>query len=137
MRGRFRTRLALTFLRVVIGLVFITHGMPKLIAGASGIGGMLSQAGIPLAGFLGWAVTLLEVGGGALFALGIWTRPIALLLTLHLAAGIGLVHAPQGWFVVGPGQGGIEYNVVLIAALVAVSFSIQGYGLGRRGEDRE
>ncbi len=34
--------------------------------------------------------------------------------------GIVLVHAPAGWFVVGHGRNGMEYSVLLIAALLCV-----------------
>lgn len=76
------------------------------------------------------ALTLLRV------ALGIFTRWIGLLLVVHMAVGILLVHGPQGWYVVGPGHGGAEYNAVKIVALLTVMISIRGYGLGAGREDR-
>lgn len=136
MKGTFRTKLALTVLRIVLGIVFITHGWPKLMGGVAGTGDFLAQMGIPLAGLVAWGLTLLEVGGGALLVLGIATRPIALLLAVHMLAGLILVHAPQGWYVVGPGQGGAEFNLVLLTALLTITVAVQGYGLGRgRDED--
>lgn len=134
MKGTFRTKLALTVLRIVLGIVFITHGWPKLIGGVAGTGEFLAQMGIPLAGLVAWGLTLLEVGGGALLALGIATRPIALLLAVHMLAGLFLVHAPQGWYVVGPGQGGAEFNLVLLTALLTITVAVRGYGLGRGRE---
>ncbi len=40
--------------------------------------------------------------------------------------GIILVHAPNGWYVVGPGAGGVEFNVVLIASLLMLVFGGPG-----------
>jgi len=37
-----------------------------------------------------------------------------------LGAGIWISHARHGWFVVGPGENGMEYSVTLIACLSAV-----------------
>ena len=42
---------------------------------------------------------------------------------VQLAAGIWLVHAPNGWFVVGGGRNGVEYSVCLIAGFVALVLS--------------
>jgi hypothetical protein len=36
------------------------------------------------------------------------------------AAGIALVHAPEGWFVVGLGRNGMEYSVLLISSLLLI-----------------
>ena len=44
-------------------------------------------------------------------------------------AGIVLVHAPAGWFVVGLGRNGMEYSVLLIACLLLVGWQ----ALPRRG----
>jgi putative oxidoreductase len=46
--------------------------------------------------------------------LGLW-------FVLQLLTGIVLVHARFGWFVVGPHTGGMEYSVLLIAALLVVA----------------
>jgi putative oxidoreductase len=37
--------------------------------------------------------------------------------------GIILVHAKEGWFVVGAGRNGVEYSVLLIAVFVALAIS--------------
>ncbi|MCE2994142.1 MAG: hypothetical protein LW863_01000 [Flammeovirgaceae bacterium] len=39
-----------------------------------------------------------------------------------LVMGIALVHLKDGWFVVGGGRNGIEYNVVLISVLVFIMY---------------
>jgi len=37
-----------------------------------------------------------------------------------LVMGIILVHFKEGWFVVGGGQNGVEYNFLLICVLLAI-----------------
>ena len=41
----------------------------------------------------------------------------------ELVAGIVMVHARAGWFVVGSGRNGVEYSVVLIVSLTAVGWT--------------
>ena len=42
---------------------------------------------------------------------------------VQLAAGIALVHAREGWFVVGLGRNGVEFSVLLIGCLVALALA--------------
>lgn len=116
-------------LRMTLGVVFLSHGLPKLLGGASGMGEFLSQLGVPLAGVVAWSVASLEVAGGAFLLLGVLVTPAAVLLALHMFAGIVLVHGGNGWYVVGPGQGGTEFNVVLIAGLLALILTGEGPSL--------
>lgn len=112
--------LGLAILRVTLGVIFITHGLPKLMGGVGGFQGMLADMGVPLAGLAAWVVTLLEVGGGLALIAGFLVTPFALLLSIHMLMGIFLVHLSNGWFVVGGGQGGAEFNVLLIAGLLTL-----------------
>lgn len=114
----------LAILRVTLGVIFLTHGVPKLLGGVGGLQGMLDGMGVPLAGLAAWVVTLLEVGGGLGLVAGFLVTPFAALLSFHMLMGIFLVHLEAGWYVLG-GQaqhppGGVEFNVLLIAGLVTL-----------------
>ena len=61
----------------------------------------------------------------ACLALGVCVRPIAILLMLVYATGIALLHAHEGWFVVGAGRNGSEYSVLLIASLALIAAAIR------------
>lgn len=124
----------LGILRVIAGIIFITHGWPKLFAGGvNGLAGMLGGRGFPLPLAWAWSVTLLETVGGLLLVLGIFTVPIALLFAIEMVFAMALVHAANGWYVIGPGQGGVEFNVILIAALLALALAGPGaWALGNR-----
>lgn len=125
---------ALAFLRVVTGVVFISHGWPKLAGGIEQTAGMFGQLGIPLPTIAAWAVALLETFGGLALILGALTAPIALLLAIHMVVGLVLVHLPA-WYVIGPGTGGSEFNVLLIAVLLTIVAAGPGAAaLGSRGE---
>lgn len=112
---------SLTILRVVVGLIFVMHGYPKLFAGGMpGTIEMFGQLGIPLPVVAAWLVAILETVGGLALILGIFVTPVAILLGIHMLTGIFLVHLPNGFYVIGPGQGGFEFNLLLIAALITL-----------------
>lgn len=120
MNRGFNPELGLAILRVTLGVVFVSHGLPKLLGGVGALQGMLGDMGVPVSGLVAWLVTFLEVGGGLALLVGFLVTPFALLLSFHMLMGLLLVHLPEGWYVVGPGQGGAEFNTLLIAALLTL-----------------
>ena len=119
--------LGLAILRVVTGVIFVAHGAPKLFGGGvEGLAGMLGNLGVPLASVAAWGVTLLEFFGGLALIAGFLVAPVAVLLAVHMLMGIVLVHAGNGFYVVGPGQGGVEFNLILTASLLALIFAGAG-----------
>lgn len=134
-----RASAGLAILRLTVGVIFLSHGIPKLLGGIPGTADFLGQVGVPAPGLAAWAVALLEVGGGLLLILGLLVVPVAILFVIHMALGIVLVHLAQGWYVVGPGQGGAEFNTLLIAASVALALGGPGLwavGGGSAGDAR-
>jgi putative oxidoreductase len=83
-------------LRIVAGCLFCQHGLPKLFGGfgAAAPAELLSQIG--LAG-------VLEVGGGALIAVGLFVRPIAFILSGEMAVAYFQAHLPRGFWPVANG----------------------------------
>ena len=117
-------RRALLALRIGVALLLIAHGIARASLGiVDDFGGFLDAIGFPFGVALAWAITVFEIVGGAVLAWGRWVRPIALVFALELAMGIALVHAQEGWFVVGAGRNGMEYSVLLIAVLLAVAYA--------------
>ncbi len=118
------SRDALTALRVVVSLLLIVHGIARVVLGiVDDFGVFLAGVGFPLGAVLAWAVTVLEIAGGGLLAAGKWIRPLALYFAAQLVLGIVLVHAREGWFVVGAGRNGMEYSVLLIVVLLALAYA--------------
>lgn len=125
-RGGFHPDLGLAILRVVLGVTFIAHGAPRLVGGVGGLAGMLEGLGFPEPLAWAWLVTLLEFFGGLLLVVGLLVTPVALLFCIEMLLGIILVHSANGWYVIGAGTGGVEFNVLLIASLLALVFGGPG-----------
>ena len=127
-------RAGLTLVRVAAAVVMLVHGVARACLGiVDDFGLVLGRWGFPAGTALAWAITLVEIAGGAALALGFLVRPLALWFALQLAAGIYLVHGPAGWFVVGAGRNGAEYSVLLIVCLIAVILADEAaYRLGGR-----
>src|SRR5215207_6119899 len=88
--------IALSLLRVVAGLMFMQHGAQKLF-------GALLPADQPFTGgpdmfSMMWVAGILELGGGLLLALGLFTRLVAFLLAGQMAVAYFTVHNPQNFW---------------------------------------
>ncbi|MCA9764482.1 MAG: DoxX family protein [Gemmatimonadetes bacterium] len=123
-----RERTALLTLRVAVATILVIHGSYRALhAGyVAGFGEFLTSTGVPLGGSIAVAITAGEIVGGLALAAGRLVVPLALLFAAELAVGIVMVHAPEGWFVVGGGRNGMEYSVLLIVVLLAVAWGNAG-----------
>ena len=84
---------ALSVLRIFTGLMIIEHGMAKLI----GFPVVPSFANLQPLSLLG-AAGFIELIGGALLIVGLWTQPAAFILSGEMAVAYFMVHAPRGFF---------------------------------------
>lgn len=122
-----RQHLALVFLRVFLAATMIIHGAARIAAGGvAPFGGFLDSQGFPFGFYLAWAITIFEIAGGIVLASGYFASVLALLFAAELIMGIALVHAKEGWFVVGLGRNGMEYSALLVVAFLAVAFAHYG-----------
>lgn len=80
-------------LRFITALLFIGHGLVKLLGFPPGA----APGQVPLASLFGVAA-ILEVVGGALVAVGLFTRPVAFLLSGQMAVAYFMMHAPGSIF---------------------------------------
>ena len=116
----------LAILRITLGFIFIMHGWPKLAGGIDGLVAMLESFGVPLPFIVASGIAVLETVGGACLIIGWSVTPFALLLAIHMVNGIFLVHLSNGFYVVGPGQGGYEFNLLLTAGLLTLVLAGSG-----------
>ena len=103
----------LSLVRIIVGLLYLEHGSAKYLdfptlqrspetLSMSGIGG------------------LLELFGGALIALGLFTRPVAFLLSGEMAVGYFYAHFPRNFFpVINGGDAAILYCFVFFYLMFA------------------
>ena len=115
---------ALALVRTGTALILIIHGIARARLGiVDDFGVVLGQWGFPAGFWLAWTITVVEIAGGAALAAGLFVRPLALWFIVQLGAGIYLIHARAGWFVVGAGRNGAEFSALLIICLAAVALS--------------
>jgi putative oxidoreductase len=99
----------LSILRIVAAFLFMQHGMQKLL-GFPGAGDHKVEL-MSLMGFAG----CLELIGGGLLLLGLFTRPLAFVLAGEMAFAYFMAHAPQGfWPILNQGEGAVLYCFVFL-----------------------
>ena len=79
-------------LRIVAALLFFEHGTSKLL------GFPPSDHSGPEFLSLSWIAGALELGGGALLIVGLFTRPVAFILSGEMAFAYWMAHAPKSAF---------------------------------------
>lgn len=117
-------------LRIVAGLLFFLHGLPKLF------GGFGRPAPVELLSQMGLA-GVIEVFGGAAIMLGLFTSPIAFLASGEMAVAYFQAHAPRGlWPLLNGGELAALFCFVFqyLAASGSGVWSIDAWrkGSGRR-----
>jgi putative oxidoreductase len=107
-------RPAHALLRIGAGLLFLQHGLQKF--------GFLGTSAVPLGSMMGLA-SVLELLGGTLLVLGLWTRPVAFVLVGEMLTAFLIAHFPRGGW---PVQNGGE--LPLLYALVFAFLAAAGAG---------
>lgn len=115
--------------RVVVALIIGAHGVVRAShGGVAPFGEWLDAQGLPFGLAIAAAVTALEIVAAIALLADRGLRWLIPLLVAVYATGIVLVHAPAGWFVVGPGRNGAEFSVLLIACLAGLWLRRRGPG---------
>ena len=120
----------LAVLRIVTALLFMEHGLMKFF----GFPAPLPGGGGPLP-LLFQIAACLETFGPPLLVLGLFTRPVAFLLSGEMAVAYFMVHAPQSfWPVVNRGEPPVLYCFVFLYLVFAGpgAFSLDGMISRRR-----
>src|SRR6202045_3851844 len=114
----------LLLLRLVLGIIFIWHGYPKLTH-PNVMQSFFVQHRLP--GYFVTVAGVLEVFGGGLVILGFLTRIAALLLAIEMAVAIWKVHSAGGYLAV--------HNYEFPLVLAAACFALASVGPGRASVD--
>jgi putative oxidoreductase len=125
---------ALAALRIVAALIFIEHGTQKLFSFPAA-----PQAGLPAAMTLSWFAAVLEVFGGLALLLGLFTRPVAFILSGEMAVAYWYAHFPRNFYpILNGGDAAILYCFVFLLLVFTGpgAFSLDGTLWGRTGPRR-
>lgn len=111
-------------LRIVVALLFIQHGLAKLIdfPHMDNVEKVFSVFGAMAPGFK-LVAGLIETIGGALLTAGLFVRPVAFLLCGFSAVAYFVVHAPISFF---PALNGGEHSVLFCFACLFLSVAGPG-----------
>jgi putative oxidoreductase len=116
-------RLGATAFRAVVGPLFIGHGAQKLFGwfgghGIEGTGGFFESLGLRPGKRHAVAAGSAEALAGVLLTIGLFTPVAASLVTATMVSAIRHAHIKNGPWAT---QGGYEYNLTLIAAMIALT----------------
>ena len=105
----------LSVLRIVTGLLFVEHGTQKLLGFPPG-----EYAGAPIELTPMGMSGVLELVGGALILIGLFTRPVAFILCGMMAVAYWMAHYPQNPYPVNnQGDAAILYCFVFLYLVFA------------------
>lgn len=103
----------LSILRIITALLFLEHGSAKLL-------GFPPGSATPALFGLIWFAGAIELVGGALLALGLFTRIAAFIMSGEMAIGYFWSHAPQNFFpLLNRGDAAVLYCFVFLYLFVA------------------
>ena len=118
----------LSVLRIVTAFLFMQHGGQKLFGFP-----VPSPATHPLFSLI-WVAGMLEFFGGLLLLIGLFSRPVAFLLSGQMAVAYFMAHAPQGfWPLLNRGELAALYSFVFLYLAVAGGGSWSVDHLWQRG----
>jgi putative oxidoreductase len=129
---------AYPFIRFCVGAIIVRHGFPKVFAGgAAGLSGFLAgKLHMEPALVWAWIIAFAECGGGALLAIGLFTRLVSAALVIEFAMIVFVVKWANGMIAFAPtaiqpgfpglSAGGFEFEMLL--GLCCLAFLFGGGG---------
>lgn len=112
-------------LRIAVVITLLMHGVPPLLDGGVNDFGNLylnengfAPFGVPLA----WAIKLSHVICAICLLFEKYVKTACLTFMVVLVSGIVMLHGHEGWYVIGGGRNGMEFNITLIFVLLAIMF---------------
>ncbi len=118
-------------LRFPLAVILLMHSIPGMFNNGVNDFGIhyLNEAGFaPFGVLLAWLIKLSHVAAALCFLLNRYLRLVGAVTIFVLLAGIVMVHYPEGWFVVGGGRNGVEFNFLLIFVVLYLMFPNLSFG---------
>jgi putative oxidoreductase len=114
--------LGLLVLRLALGTAFLFHGYQKLMGDPAHWVRIFPKMGFP--GYFAYLSGVLEVFGGGLLSVGLFTRGAALLLAIEMGSALARTHIPAvGIYAVD------QYELPLVFGAAALALATTGAGL--------
>ena len=110
-------------LRIGLAVILFAHSFFSIISGDVNAFGKeyLDAIGFaPFGIFLAWMVKLTHLVSIPLLLMNRFLEPVAIGNIIIFITGIILIHASEGWFVVGGGRNGVEFNFLLIICFLTL-----------------
>ncbi|CAM3362843.1 MULTISPECIES: DoxX family protein [Saccharibacillus] len=124
-----------TAMRLLLGTIFLAHGISKLSGGIGNTADWFASVGLP--GFLAYMIAMLELVCGTMMILGLLTRASAAAFIVVMIGAIVTVKLPSGLLGAG-GSSGYELDLALMALAAYFAASREpGFGIDSLLADRE
>jgi putative oxidoreductase len=122
-------------LRVAVAIILLVHSIPGIFTnGINDFGKLyLNEIGFaPLGVPIAWAIKISHILAAGCLIFNRYIKLASIVTIFVLIMGIILVHFKEGWFVVGGGRNGVEFNFLLICVLLYLMFLPQQAHAHRR-----
>ncbi len=121
-------------LRFAVSVILLAHSVFGIFDnGINDFGNLyLNQIGFaPFGVPIAWAIKLSHIAAAVCLMMQKYVKWAALTTIFILVSGIIMVHFEEGWYVVGAGRNGIEFNFLLIFVLLTILLP-KGFGPSRK-----
>jgi putative oxidoreductase len=112
-------------LRIGVAIILFMHSVPGMFNnGVNDFGNFyLNTIGFaPFGVAIAWIIKLSHLVTAILFLVNKYIKPASIVTIFILVLGIIMIHFQEGWYVVGGGRNGVEFNFLLICVLLAIMF---------------
>ena len=112
-------------LRITIAIILIMHSIPGMFNNGIHDFGKLyldTQGFAPFGFAMAWVIKMSHLITAILFLLKKYLKLAGWITIFILVVGIFMVHLPEGWYVVGGGRNGVEFNFLMIVVLLAIMY---------------
>lgn len=110
-------------IRVALCIILLSHSIPSIVTNSVYEFGKLyldNQGFTPFGVLLAWCIKISHILTAIMLLWNKFIQPFILVTVFILLMGIVMIHFNEGWFVVGGGRNGMEYNFLLICVLLSL-----------------
>ncbi|KFF26921.1 hypothetical protein [Chryseobacterium vrystaatense] len=114
------------YIRSALSVILLMHSVVSIFSGdVNNFGRLyLDTVGFsPFGIYLAWAIKLIHLFSVFLIWYDPYVKAVSIFNILIFIFGIYLIHWQNGWYVVGGGTNGIEFNVLLICCFLQLMFT--------------